>query len=237
MHRYGLFTFYGENQKGRLQISPPRPGQNPPKLPQWLQIPYLVPVKGIDDSIIFEGCANPCIQRGDKIIQENSNNSVGTFGTVMVSQRSQGLTYVGLTAGHVIPDGDKHMFVQNPKDRSMIDLKVARLSVRYQGRPLGRIQVSPNFQDDCGFLIIDQKDLPHFDHSIPCIDLHFYNSSKSSSDNALDPVATSRRQDIDNLLSRSPLVVYKKGASTDLTMGYLVRVRDKAPDRWYQSQR
>ena len=157
MYRYGLFTFYGENQKGRLQISPPRPGQNPPKLPQWLQIPYLVPVKGISGKLNFEGCGNPCIQRGDGIFEENSNNSVGTFGTVMVSQQSQGLTYVGLTAGHVIPVGGNHMFVQNPKDQSIIDLKVAGRSVRYQGRPLGRAELPPNFQDDCGFLLIDQK--------------------------------------------------------------------------------
>ena len=77
--------FYAENHKGRLQISPLRPDQNPPKLPQWLQIPYLVPVKGIGGRLIFEGCANPCIQRGDKLFERDGNNMVGTFGAVMVS--------------------------------------------------------------------------------------------------------------------------------------------------------
>jgi hypothetical protein len=237
MHRYTSFTFYGENQKGRLRISPPRVGQDPPKLPEWLQIPYLVPVKGINDKITLEGCANPCVQRGDKIFEGYNTNMVGTFGTLgtlMVSQQSQRLTYVGLTAGHVIPDGDNHILVQNPKDKSMIDLKVARYSVRYDGRPLGRKLDSPSFRDDCAFLIVDQKDLPHFDHSIPCIDLHFYNSEKTSSDNALDPLSASRREDLKVRLSESPLVVYKRGASTDLTMGYLTEINDEAPNGWYQ---
>ena len=159
IYRYDVFTTYGEDHKGRLKISPLRLGQDPPELPQWLQIPYIVPVKGIGGKLIFEGCANPCIQHGDKLFQKDSDNSVGTFGTVRVSQQSQRLTYVGLTAWHVIPDGDKHMFVQNPIDQSVVDLNVSRLSVRYQGRPLGRGQVSPSFRDDCAFLIINQNDL------------------------------------------------------------------------------
>src|SRR5277367_4663133 len=87
-YRYGVFGYYSEDHKCRLEISPPRPSQNPPKLPQWLQIPYLVPVKGIGGKLNFEECANPCIQHGDKLFQTDSDKPVGTFGTVMVSQRS-----------------------------------------------------------------------------------------------------------------------------------------------------
>jgi hypothetical protein len=70
---YELFSFYAEDHKCRLEISPPRPGQKPPKLPKWLQIPYLVPVKGIGGRLIFDRCANPCIQRGDKLFQRDGN--------------------------------------------------------------------------------------------------------------------------------------------------------------------
>ena len=150
------------------------------KFLQLHRSPYLVPVKGIGGRLIFEGCAIPCIQRGDKLFERGGNNMVGTFGVVMVSQQYQRLTYVGLTAGHVIPDGDTHMFIKNPKDQSMIDLKIATYSVRDEGRPLGRAKDSPNFQDDCGFLIIDEDKLPHFDHSIPCVDPHFYSSSNQA---------------------------------------------------------
>jgi len=140
-------------------------------------------------------------------------------------------------AGHVIPDGDTHMFIQNPKDQSMIDLKIATYSVRDEGRPLGRAKDSPNFQDDCGFLIIDEDKLPHFDHLIPCVDPHFYSSSKSGADNSLDPVSPFRRQRIEKqLLSRSRVVVHKRGAATDLTMGYFININDTAPRGWYQSQ-
>jgi len=53
-YRYRMFSFYGENKKARLEISPD-PGHMPPPLPKWLQIPYLVPVKGYSLQIVYDG--------------------------------------------------------------------------------------------------------------------------------------------------------------------------------------
>ena len=49
--RYRLFSYYSQDKKLRLKISP-EPGQEHPPLPEWLQIPYLVPVKGYSNRII-----------------------------------------------------------------------------------------------------------------------------------------------------------------------------------------
>jgi len=61
--------YYGENQKPRLKISP-EPGQEPPPLPEWLQIPYLVPVKGYSFEIIPDSCANPRTRSGDGLYDQ-----------------------------------------------------------------------------------------------------------------------------------------------------------------------
>lgn len=61
--RYGQFATYGENHKGRLEIMP-APGEAPPALPDWLHIPYLVPVEGVEFRIVPDGCINPAIQPG-----------------------------------------------------------------------------------------------------------------------------------------------------------------------------
>jgi hypothetical protein len=63
-YRYRTFLYYGENKKPRLKISP-EPGQEPPPLPEWLQTPYLVPVKGYSSEIIYDTCANPITRSGD----------------------------------------------------------------------------------------------------------------------------------------------------------------------------
>jgi hypothetical protein len=62
--RYRMFSFYGENKKCRMEISP-KPGQDPPPLPEWLQIPYVVPVKGYSLQIAHDSCVNPTARRGD----------------------------------------------------------------------------------------------------------------------------------------------------------------------------
>lgn len=68
-YRYRMFSFYGENKKARLEISP-RPGQMPPPLPKWLQIPYLVPVKGYSLQIVYDSCVNPIIRSGDGLYDQ-----------------------------------------------------------------------------------------------------------------------------------------------------------------------
>jgi hypothetical protein len=51
----------------------------------------------------------------------------------MVSRQYQQLTYVGLTAGHVIPDEDTHMFIQIAW---VVDQKFFRLWARVEAEQL-----------------------------------------------------------------------------------------------------
>lgn len=48
-----------------LSLPSPEPEQELPPLPEWLQIPYLVPVKGHSSKIIYDSCANPMTRSGD----------------------------------------------------------------------------------------------------------------------------------------------------------------------------
>ena len=123
---------------------------DPPIVPEWLHIPYLVPVKGVSREIIPDGCANSCIQHGDQLYRPDNDAPVGTLGTVMVSNG----IYVVLTAGHIIPGGLHYLTVQR-HDRSTVYLKVANLSIRYQDR----FNEPTAFQDDCAFLFIDRFEI------------------------------------------------------------------------------
>lgn len=156
---------------------------------------------------------NSCIQRGDPLYQELNETPVGTLGTVMISNR----TYVALTAGHILADGDRTMVLRRNIDESVVDLKTAKYSMRYSGRPLGRLNERIGFQDDCAFLTINQQDVTKFEHYIPCV----------------DPVSQSRRFHIEKQVGTEGLVVYKQGSSIDLTIGRLVKIEDVPPKGWY----
>ena len=115
-YRYRNFMYYGENKKARLEISP-EPEREPPPLPEWLQIPYLVPVKGYSVEIIPDSCANPRTRSGDGLYDQ-VKRIVGTLGAVMSSSRpGRADAYIALTAGHVIPDGDELFTRQKPTTR------------------------------------------------------------------------------------------------------------------------
>jgi len=81
--RYRIFSFYGENKKPRCEICG-KPEQEPPPLPEWLQIPYLVPVKGYSMEIIPDSCVNPTTRNGDRLYNQ-AERTVGTLGAVMTS--------------------------------------------------------------------------------------------------------------------------------------------------------
>jgi hypothetical protein len=96
-YRYKIFSYYGENKKARLQIAP-KPGQEPPPLPEWLQIPYLVPVKGFSSKIIYDSCVNPATRSGDGLYDQ-AERIVGTLGAVMSSSRpGKADAYIALTS-------------------------------------------------------------------------------------------------------------------------------------------
>ena len=52
-----------------------------------------------------------------------------------------------------------------------------------------------------------------------------------------DPVSLSRRDTIQKLLEVGPIIVYKVGATTDLTMGRFVDITDLPPLGWYEPEK
>lgn len=239
---YGFADYALGYDKARLKIMP-RPGRAPPKLPQWLRIPYLVPVKGVRLRVKLEGHMNSCLQGGDPLYQEDNGTHVGTLGIIMVSKD----THVALTAGHILTDEDRKMvvreytddespiFTQRVNDEPGVELKIATYSVRKSGRPLGRLKEDPGFQDDCAFLRIDRDDVAKFEPSILCVDPHLFarRSMINGEMNAGDPLSRSRRTSIKKRIGTEGLIVFKQGASTGLTMGLLIEINDSPPGGWY----
>lgn len=213
----------------------PAPGKAPPILPEWLQIPFLVPVKGVKFGIIPDRCLNPGIQPGQPLhgISDGSlthnSSMVGTLGTVMTSRN----TYVALTAGHILNDLQYKILVKESPHNTMVELKVATNSVRVDGRPRGRRYKPAGFRDDCAFLKIDSGDIGLFNHKINCLNCHFYRLLGTSVDPPGDPVFSSRRDFLRKRLYQKHIVVFKQGANSDLTMGLFVGMTDDAPEGWY----
>jgi len=73
---------------------------------------------------------------------------------------------VVITAGHVIPDGDGILLVENRKHTSLISLRVAPQFRRFNDRPLHRQKKLPSFRDDVGILFIENDDLEFFPDSL-----------------------------------------------------------------------
>jgi hypothetical protein len=167
---------------------------------------------------------------------------VGTLGTIMASSQvgKDSLTYVALTAGHVIPDGDDALFVRNRKNNSFIRLQVARSSQRIGGRPVSRQDMDPAFQDDVGLLIVSADDIEHFHHCMPNLNAHYLSNLTLTTDthvlsSMLDPVGHRRYENIRRTINRTGcVVVYKKGGETELTMGRLISVSPSPPKGWYE---
>ena len=164
---------------------------------------------------------------------------VGTLGAVMSSPRpGKADAYVVLTAGHVIPNGDDRLFVKNRKLDTLTPLRVAPMFRRFHDRPLHRRNENYSFQDDIGILFVAENNLEHFSRRIANLNLHYFNSEhhELSLSEVTDPVCMSRRGSIQDLLSLGPIIVYKTGALTDLTMGRFVEILDHAPMGWYKPE-
>jgi hypothetical protein len=243
--RYCQFSFFGVEvdgvRKGRMEISA-RPGQTPPPLPKWLQIPFLVPIQGYHFRIVPESsCANPAIQPGDELFITDDPifgelKHTGTLGPIMVSThfKTQDPTYVALTAGHVIPNYQDTMFVRKKLDNAFIPLKVSERSKRLKDRPINYRDEPPSFRDDCALLKLDINDVNYFQIYMTNINLHYFGCTTADipAADALNPLAYPRHKALCQLLRRSRLIVHKLGASTDLTTGYLVRTQKKV-EGWY----
>jgi hypothetical protein len=77
-------------------------------------------------------------QAGDELFTTNYTifGELKHTGPIMVSTnfRTQDLTYVALTAGHVIPEYQDTMFVRNKLDNTFIPLKVSERSKRLKAK-------------------------------------------------------------------------------------------------------
>lgn len=208
----------------------PAPGYNPPALPDWLQIPYLVPVVGRDLRLRYDDFINPGIKSGDLIHNstddqsEGEEHAVGTLGAIMAS----GDTYVALTAGHVIKDEVSEMMVQESADNPVISLEVPQPFRRINGRPVMHLSEPSSLRDECGMLLISEDDIHQFNYVIPRLNTHFFETFDSDHENQVpgDPIATSRCEAIKNLVDKEPIIVFKQGAATGLTMGSFERIFD-----------
>ncbi|MCJ1347968.1 hypothetical protein MMC31_006198, partial [Peltigera leucophlebia] len=67
--------------------------------------------------------------------------------------------------------------------------------------------------------------------AIPNINPHYFGKAKASEIG--DPLSARRRLDFDRLLQVGKVIVYKKGASTDLTVGHFIGIKDNPPPGMY----
>lgn len=133
--------------------------------------------------------------------------------------------------GHVIPNGDDKLLVKNRQLDSFISLNVAAKFRRFNNRPLYHLKDAPSFLDDVGILSVSNNDLRYISRRIANLNVHYFlpEGRTLSVFEMADPVTMSRRHIIQKLLNVSPIIVYKVGVMTDLTMGRFVTIRDVPP--------
>jgi hypothetical protein len=109
---------------------------------------------------------------------------------------------------------------------------------RFDSRPLFRLNEAPSFLDDIGILFVDNNDLKYFSRRIANLNVHYFDPEgrTSSASEMADPVSMPRRDALQKMLEVSPIIVYKVGVMTDLTMGRFVRIRDVPPAGWYEPE-
>ena len=176
------FIGYGEDKKCRLEIRPD-PGLDPPKLPKWLRIPFLKPRKGIlEPPLILEKNTITRLQPGDGLWHQgldgrevdNSTGAAGTLGPIIESDDGK---YFVLTAGHVLPDGDRTLVVKSDDGELAANLEVVERSLRIQGRPKGRVKDGSEigFEDEVvSVLKINDQDSHKFNEFLYCLNCHHF---------------------------------------------------------------
>lgn len=134
--------------------------------------------------------------------------------------------HFGITAGHVICTDTYVLDVHRSDGEVIIPLQVAKFSPRM---PLDGEFTS--FTEDCGFLEIPSAYLQQFEIEISNVNPHYYSEIKTS--NIEDPLSVSRRHGFERLLNVGKIIVYIAGASTDLTVGYFIGIKDRSPPGMY----
>ena len=156
-------------------------------------------------------------------------------------ENQPGLKYIAITAGHVIPDNDTHVLVYNDATGEDVSLKVSSSSYRAEGKRLLRHaqrpeQLSAGF-DEIAFLIFPPAAVKYVALEPYNINVHYFevNAEMVEIEKKRNPV-TNRYRDIVRKLRLSPVMVFKKGSETDLTMGRLIGIEKEAPPGWYKNE-
>lgn len=164
-----------------------------------------------------------------------SINAVGTLGPIMKSESN---VYFGLTAGHVLLDGDRELVVKTEDGELEAILKVAGRYVRGQGRPVGRLEDGDKvgYEDEIILLEIGVQDIHKFNTLLYCVNCHYYMPGNVSKEEASDPMAFPRGTFLQRAMrAEGPIKVYKFGSATGLTTGHLVNIDHESPPGWYES--
>lgn len=219
------FRFTSRKQKARLIISQ-QPGVPPPRLPQWLRIPFLVVAQGSRETITLE-TMNPITQRGDKLAKQSRAEIGGTLGVVMKTKSA----HFGITAGHVFPTDAHVLDVHRSDGEVIIPLKVAKFPSRIPLPESGSAGEFTSFIDDCSFLDIPLAHLQQFEVETPNVNPRYYDKAEASDYG--DPLSFSRGHGSERLLRVGKTIVYKVGACIDLTVGYFICIKDEPQPGMY----
>ena len=246
----------------------PLPGEDPPDLPEWLQIPFLVPLKGTKLEIHWEK-PRKSVRRskalkaqkvrakrlecspyesinhwtapiGTPLLPQPSEQYRGTLGAIMKSITPPYDYYV-LTAGHVIPRFTERMYALK-KNKKTVPLEVTESSdldnILEFKTPEDSKEITSitDLEIECGFLKIKKEDLWQSAFVVPTLSCHRLSLDFEllMTTNPFEP--RPRRQHIEQAIIRSQsssrlpgLRVWKRGATTGLTTGYLVKLLDSPP--------
>ena len=88
-------------------------------------------------------------------------------------------------------------------------------------------------------LFVDNDDVKFFSRHIANLNVHYFaeEGRTVSVPKMTDPLSWSRRDTLEKLLEVGPIIVYKVGVMTDLTMGRFVKLLDKPPKGWYKPEK
>ena len=142
--------------------------------------------------------------------------------------------YFGLTAGHVLPDGNRTLVVKTDDDELATSLEVAEMSLRIQGRPRGRVEEGSElgFKDVVVLLKINDQESHRFKELLYCLNCHHF-GPEASKECAADSLAYLRSWTLLKHITGKQLKVYKSGATTGRTSGCLVDIFFESPPGLY----
>lgn len=208
-------------------------GENAQPLPLWMKVPFLIPSNYEEIKIIPETCANQKIDYGH-CLQDEADCPIGTVGPIMSSPRpGGGSVHVVLTACHVVPEMATEMHISSGRMRK-VKVEVSRTSRRDTNGRMLKSFSSP-WACEVAFLMIHPNDFQIFNSTIFNLNCHGFGHGPASSADMRDPLAIPRYSLLQSIIDICPPLVFKRGMSTDVTMGHLVEISKEKPRGWWPS--